>query len=165
MSKILTVFGATGNQGGSVARAVLSHPQLSQEYRIRAITRDVTKPVAKALVEQGIEVVEVRILTNRQPFLVTNTMMVIKADLNDKRSVFNAVSGSYAVFGVTNCETLCAILLFNANVLVVWETADFDKDVAQGKNIADASIEAGVQHLIWSSLPNVTKSNSFPDLC
>jgi len=29
--------------------------------------------------------------------------------------------------------------------------------VAQGKNVADVSKEHGVQHLIWSSLPNVTE--------
>jgi len=60
MSKILTVFGATGVQGGSVARAVLNHPQLSKEYRIRGITRDATKPTARALEELGIEIVQVR---------------------------------------------------------------------------------------------------------
>jgi hypothetical protein len=45
-----------------------------------------------------------------------------------------------------------------ANISTVWEKANFDIDVAQGKNLADASKEAGVQHLIWSSLPNVTSS-------
>jgi hypothetical protein len=40
----------------------------------------------------------------------------------------------------------------------VWERADFDIDVAQGKNLADASKYADVQHLIWSSLPNVMSS-------
>jgi uncharacterized protein YbjT (DUF2867 family) len=59
MSKILTVFGATGVQGGSVARAVLRDPQLSKEYKIRAVTRDHTKASAKALQEQGMEVVQV----------------------------------------------------------------------------------------------------------
>ena len=60
MSKILTVFGATGVQGGSVARAVLSHPQLSKEYKVRGVTRDATKPAATVLEVQGIEVVQVR---------------------------------------------------------------------------------------------------------
>lgn len=59
MSKVLTVFGATGAQGGSVARAVLKHPQLSKEYKIRAVTRDPTKPKAMALKAEGIEVVQV----------------------------------------------------------------------------------------------------------
>lgn len=67
MSKILTVFGATGNQGGSVIKAVLEHPQLSKEYRIRAITRDVTKSGAVALKEQGAQFVAVR--TRRKPKL------------------------------------------------------------------------------------------------
>jgi uncharacterized protein YbjT (DUF2867 family) len=60
MSKLLTVFGATGNQGGSVIKAVLEHPQLSKTYRIRAITRDIFKPAAVTLKEQGAEVVAVR---------------------------------------------------------------------------------------------------------
>lgn len=60
MSKILAVFGATGNQGGSVIRAVLSDSALSSQFKIRAITRDVTKPAAKALADKGVEVVSVR---------------------------------------------------------------------------------------------------------
>lgn len=60
MSKLLTVFGATGNQGGSVIKAVLEHPQLTKTYRIRAITRDIFKPAAVTLKEQGAEVVAVR---------------------------------------------------------------------------------------------------------
>ena len=56
MSKLLTVFGATGNQGGSVVRAVLNDPALLKEFKIRGITRDVSKPAAQALVNQGVEV-------------------------------------------------------------------------------------------------------------
>lgn len=56
MSKLLTVFGATGAQGGSVIRAVLADATLSKEFKIRAITRDASKPAAQALVGQGIEV-------------------------------------------------------------------------------------------------------------
>jgi len=59
MSKILTVFGATGNQGGSVIKNILSHPQLSKTYKIRAVTRDVSKPAAITLKEKGAEVVTV----------------------------------------------------------------------------------------------------------
>jgi hypothetical protein len=49
----------------------------------------------------------------------------------------------------------------DTNIVIVWEKADYEIDVAQGKNLADASKEAGVQHLIWSSLPNVTLSVYF----
>jgi uncharacterized protein YbjT (DUF2867 family) len=59
MSKIFTVFGATGNQGGSVVRHVLDHPELSKTYKIRAITRDVSKPASLALKDKGCEVVAV----------------------------------------------------------------------------------------------------------
>lgn len=59
MSKILTVFGATGNQGGSVIKAVLADPVLSKEFRIRGITRDASKPAAQALAAKGVEVVSV----------------------------------------------------------------------------------------------------------
>ncbi|KAL8931965.1 MAG: hypothetical protein Q9211_006616 [Gyalolechia sp. 1 TL-2023] len=82
MSKILTVFGATGNQGGSVIATVLGHPKLSSEYKLRAVTRDPSKASGKALAEKGVE--------------------VVKADLLDKASVVKAVEGSHAVFGVTN---------------------------------------------------------------
>ena len=60
MSKLLTVFGATGLQGGSVINYVLRSPELSKTYRIRGITRDVSKPAAIALKEKGIEVVKVK---------------------------------------------------------------------------------------------------------
>ncbi|RMD43985.1 hypothetical protein DV735_g1141, partial [Chaetothyriales sp. CBS 134920] len=82
MSKLLTVFGATGNQGSSVIKAVLGNPQLSKTYRIRAITRNASKPAAVALKQQGLE--------------------VVTADLNDEKSVAKAIEGSNVVFGLTN---------------------------------------------------------------
>lgn len=57
MSKILAIFGATGNQGGSLVEYVLADPVLSKEYNIRAITRDASSPAAKTLQNRGIEVV------------------------------------------------------------------------------------------------------------
>ena len=59
MSKLLTVFGATGLQGGSVVNYVLQNSELSKIYRLRGITRDVTKPAAVALKEKGVEIVKV----------------------------------------------------------------------------------------------------------
>ena len=52
-----------------------------------------------------------------------------------------AFKGAYAVFAVTN----------------YWEKMDYDLEVQQGKNLADAALESGVQHFIWSSLRNVTE--------
>ena len=59
MANILAVFGATGNQGGSVIRAVLADPVLSKSFKIRAITRDATTPSSQDLVKQGVEVITV----------------------------------------------------------------------------------------------------------
>ena len=61
MSKIITVFGATGQQGGSVVRTILNDPELSKEFKIRGITRDVSKPEAQALAKQGVEIRNVRL--------------------------------------------------------------------------------------------------------
>lgn len=59
--KVLVVFGATGTQGGSVMRAILSDPDTSRQFKLRAITRDPSKPAALALAQQGAEVVKVSI--------------------------------------------------------------------------------------------------------
>jgi uncharacterized protein YbjT (DUF2867 family) len=68
MSKILTIFGATGKQGGSVVEAILADKKLSSEFTIRAITRDINKPAAKELAAKGVDVVVVRkIHTPLQP--------------------------------------------------------------------------------------------------
>ena len=55
MSKLITVFGATGNQGGSVIKNILADSTLSKTFKIRGITRDVSKPAAQALAKQGVE--------------------------------------------------------------------------------------------------------------
>ncbi|KAI4266425.1 MAG: hypothetical protein L6R35_006947 [Caloplaca aegaea] len=47
--EVFVVFGATGIQGGSVINSVLSDLAAAQEFRIRGITRDPTKPNAQAL--------------------------------------------------------------------------------------------------------------------
>jgi uncharacterized protein YbjT (DUF2867 family) len=120
-SKILTVFGATGNQGGSVVATMLSNSKLSSQFKLRGITRDPSKANAKKLAQQGVE--------------------MVAADMNDLESLKSAISGSYAVFAVTN----------------YWETMSKATEVQQGKNIADLSKAMGVKHLIWSSLPHVTK--------
>ena len=126
MSKVLTVFGATGNQGGSVVTAVLNHPKLSSEYRIRGVTRDTSKPAAQALAQKGVEVVQ--------------------GDINDKDALRKILEGSSAVFAVTN----------------YWEKASKELEYTQGTNIADIAHEVGVEHLIWSSLPHVTKRTNPP---
>ena len=66
MSNLLTVFGATGAQGGALIAHVLQHPKLSKMYQLRGITRDDTKPAAIALKEKGVEVVKVLLDTQKR---------------------------------------------------------------------------------------------------
>jgi len=80
--KVLVVFGATGVQGGSVAKAFLGDAKLKDSWKIRGITRDVTKASAKALESLGAE--------------------TVAADLNDASTLKNAMKDAYAVFAVTN---------------------------------------------------------------
>jgi uncharacterized protein YbjT (DUF2867 family) len=119
--KLLTIFGGTGNQGGSIISVILANPSLNSQFSLRAITRDTTSPKAQALAAKGVE--------------------LAKADLTDAATIKEAVKGSYGVFGVTD----------------YWITMDKNDEMSQGKNIVDASVAAGVKHLVWSTLPNVTK--------
>lgn len=82
MSKTITVFGATGVQGGSVIKAILADPTLSKEFTIRGVTRDTSKPNAQALAKQGVN--------------------LVTANLDSKDSVISAIKGSDAIFLVTN---------------------------------------------------------------
>jgi len=56
---IITVFGATGLQGGSVIRSLLKDPKTAAKYHIRAVTRYPSNPVAQKLKAEGVEVVQV----------------------------------------------------------------------------------------------------------
>ncbi|KAI0536775.1 NmrA-like family protein [Xylaria digitata] len=119
--RIITVFGATGNQGGAIVDQFLNDPKLNNTWVVRGVTRDISKDSAKRLASKGAE--------------------VVAADLNDKPSLIKAIAGSDTVFGVTN----------------YWEKLDMQLEEQQGRNIADAAKEAGVKHLIWSSLLDITK--------
>ena len=80
MAKIIAVVGATGVQGGGLARAILAEP--NSGFSVRAITRDPNKDNAKALAAKGAE--------------------VVSANLDDVESLKKAFAGAHGVFGVTN---------------------------------------------------------------
>jgi uncharacterized protein YbjT (DUF2867 family) len=77
--KIITVFGATGAQGGGLARAIANDP--TGEFAVRAVTRDINSEKAKALAASGAEVVQ--------------------GDLGDPASVHKALEGAYGAYFVT----------------------------------------------------------------
>lgn len=60
MSKqTIVVFGATGNQGGSVINSILADSKASSRFHLKGVTRDPTKESSKALASKGVEVVKV----------------------------------------------------------------------------------------------------------
>ncbi|KAK2533454.1 Nmral1 [Columba guinea] len=113
--KRIVVFGATGAQGGSVARALLE----DGTFEVRAVTRRPRKKAAKELKQRGAE--------------------VVKADQDDEPSLELALSGAYGAFVVTD----------------FWEHCSKEKEIAQGKRLADLSKCLGLRHVIYSGLENV----------
>ena len=75
--QLIAVTGATGQQGGAVARHLLANG-----WRVRALTRDPGKPAARALAEAGAE--------------------LFAADNDDLHSLDAAFRGAHGVYSVQN---------------------------------------------------------------
>ena len=84
MSKLLAIFGATGQQGSSVINYILNDLELSQQYKIRAITRNVNSDNAKQL-KTKVEVVPGDVL-NRT---------TLESALTDVHTIFAMTTPSY----------------------------------------------------------------------
>jgi uncharacterized protein YbjT (DUF2867 family) len=74
--QIILVTGATGNQGGAIARHLLQRGK----FKVRAMVRDQNKPTAQALQQAGAELVQ--------------------ADFNDRASLDRALQGVYGIFSI-----------------------------------------------------------------
>jgi uncharacterized protein YbjT (DUF2867 family) len=107
--KVVAVTGATGRQGGAVARSLLD-----AGWHVRALTRNPNSARAQALSALGAEIVQ--------------------ADMEDRQSLQRAFQGAHGVFSVQNPMI-----------------SGLEAEVRQGKNVADAAKEAGVQHLVYGS--------------
>jgi uncharacterized protein YbjT (DUF2867 family) len=114
--KIILVTGATGHQGGAVARHLLE-----QGWPVRALTRDAKQPAADALAARGAQIAE--------------------GDMDHPESLPKALEGVYGVFSVQN----------------FWEVG-YDREVAEGKAIADAAFDAEVRHFVYSSVGGADRS-------
>ncbi|RRB02034.1 NmrA/HSCARG family protein [Larkinella rosea] len=112
--KIIAVFGATGAQGGGVARAILNDK--NSEFAVRAITRDADSDKAKELAQLGAE--------------------VVVADIDDEKSLLNALEGAYGAFFVT----------------FFWAHFSPQREYNEASSMAHAAKQAGLQHVIWSTL-------------
>jgi len=119
MSPLITILGATGAQGGGLARAILADPQ--RRFRVRAVTRKPESAPARALVEAGVE--------------------IVAADFDDPASMRRAMEGAHGAFCVTNfwehfspekelaqAQTMAAVATDARVAHVIWSTLEDTRD-------------------------------------
>ncbi len=110
--KAILVTGATGQQGGAVARHLLK-----SGWKVLALVRDPNKDSAQALAQEGAELVQ--------------------GDLTDRTSLNGALRGVYGAYSVQN----------------YWlPDVGYEGEIKQGKLLAEAAQEAGIQHFVYSSV-------------
>jgi len=78
MKPVISVLGATGGQGGAVARALLA----TKQYQVRALTRNTSSEAAKQLAAQG--------------------AVLVHGNINSRADLDKFFAGAYGVFAVTN---------------------------------------------------------------
>ncbi|KAJ7778417.1 NAD(P)-binding protein [Mycena metata] len=141
-ASLVVVVGSTGKQGGSVIQALA---ESDKEYRIRGLTRDVSKPQAQRIATQGVEMVNVNLTADNADaaeaafkgasiaFIVTNFW----EHLDKAREV---AEGKMLVAAAKAAEV----------ELVVWSGVESVVEVSQGKytHITAYARKSGVQLLI-----------------
>lgn len=116
---IITVFGATGAQGGGLVRAIQADQ--SSPFRARAVTRNPDSEAAKALAKLGAE--------------------VVAGDVDDEASLQRAFAGAHGAFCVT----------------FFWAHMSPEREAAEAAAMARAAKQAGVKHVIWSTLEDTRR--------
>ncbi|TEY56927.1 hypothetical protein BOTCAL_0223g00060 [Botryotinia calthae] len=138
MSKLIVITSVTGTQGSSIAETFLRFP----EWRVRGTTRNPASVTAEALAEKGVEIVE--------------------ADFDDKESLSSAFQGATVIYSNTDffMHLFTGISAGAPPSRTVLEHA-YDREVAQGINIAEAAASPSVlktlEYFIYSSLSDATK--------
>lgn len=118
--KTILVTGATGRQGGSVARHLLA-----RGFKVSALTRHPDHAEAHLLARKGATIVE--------------------GDLDDASSLPKALEGIHGVFAVQNVVE-----------------HGFEGEIREGRNIIEASVSAGVRHLVYSSIASADTDDEMP---
>ena len=134
--KLLVVVGATGNQGSSVIKSLISEPG----WRIRGLTRDQNSKKAAKLKENGVEPVTV--------------------DVNDPASLVPAFSTATAIYAITDfwgpfLDPKNQSKPKHGQTINEWS---YEHELQQAKNIIDAAAKVGsLEHFIWSGLNSPKK--------
>jgi uncharacterized protein YbjT (DUF2867 family) len=117
----ILVIGATGQQGGAVARELLR-----RGHSVQALTRSPESDPARALTAKG--------------------ATIVAGDLDDPASVRAAMADVGGVFSVQTHMT----------------PAGVDGEVRQGKTVAEAAEQAGIAHLVYSSVDGAERASGVP---
>ncbi len=120
MSDLVLVTGATGKQGGAVARHLIR-----TETSLRVLTRNPDSERARTLSAAGAE--------------------VVAGDLDDRASLASALTGVDSVFSVQD----------------YW-SAGYDGEIRQARNLIEAAGEAGVSHLVQSTMADAPDGARLP---
>jgi uncharacterized protein YbjT (DUF2867 family) len=120
--KVIAVVGATGRQGGGLARAILASPL--GDFSVRALTRNPGSASARRLANLGAE--------------------VVAADLSDEATLRSAFDSAYGAFIVTD--------FFAGRTAEQEATQNpAEMEITQARNAARAAKAALLEHVIWST--------------
>jgi uncharacterized protein YbjT (DUF2867 family) len=101
---------------------------------VRAIVNDPGRGFAARALTRNVH-------SDKAKALATQGVEVAAADLDDPESLKRAFSGAYGAFCLTN----------------FWEHFSPEKELGQAKAMAQAAKQAGVRHVIWSTLEDTRK--------
>ncbi|KAK5096739.1 hypothetical protein LTR70_002892 [Exophiala xenobiotica] len=136
MSKLLAVLGATGLQGSGVVNYVRRDPELSKQWKVRAITRNVDSDKAKALREKA---------------------EVVKGNATDRAALAKALEGVHTLFAMTTpvfgvddpleaefqvIKTIADVAVEQGIQYLIFSTLPSCRDVSNGKYTGVAPFDA-----------------------
>ena len=101
---------------------------------VRAILNDSNSEFAVRAVTRDIK-------SDKAKELVNSGAEVVEADIDDLQSLSKVLKGAYGAYFVT----------------FFWAHFSPEKEIAEAKNMAAAAKEAGLKHVIWSTLEDVRK--------
>ena len=135
MAKVLAVFGATGRQGSAVIHYVLNDPELSQKYKIRAITRDVHSEKAMQLKGKA---------------------EIVQGDMLNRTSIETVLTGANTVFAMTtpslgpdsleieynSGKTIADVAVEKRATYIIFSTLPPVREISSGKYTRVTSFDA-----------------------
>ncbi|KAL1868404.1 hypothetical protein Plec18167_008330 [Paecilomyces lecythidis] len=131
--RTVVVVGATGNQGSGVVRALLTTE--GSRWLVRGITRDPNSAKAKSLPADY--------------QTIHNRLTLVTGDVYDKVSLRVALAGAYSVFAVTSESHPGKVLM---------KEEEMQHEIEAGRNLVLVAEECGIEHFVFSSLPDMIKA-------